>query len=296
MRLSPPLTTGLIVCLSLGCVLSPGCKRDRNASPRPAAVAFAKAFEDGDVAGALALSAGDETSARVLAVTTEHLAARKRLRVATAVKFGNASAVLPEEKEPDERITEAAGQGREFVEGDTATLTASSSVVSLRLRRVNGEWKVDRGADAHGRPQPRRHPARHPGHHRRLLAGRGQGRAGKVHDAGSGQGGPVAEHVEPENPGGPRESSGDVAVACRDPSDAVTAVRGSGVNRGPVSVPGFPAVAAGKARAGRHASLGQSARDRRVRVIRSGDGDEGTRDGQTRRHSGIPWVAKLPSG
>lgn len=138
-------------CCCLASLLA-GCDKPpptEYATPKAAATTFAKAVRAGDTAKAREASIGDETSAAVLDVLVETVGARRRLDAAARAKFGRpAGEILPVRttgRQWDDRIRAAVETGREQINGDTAEVVGPGPGEVVRLKRVNGAWKVDRG-------------------------------------------------------------------------------------------------------------------------------------------------------
>jgi hypothetical protein len=146
--------------LLLGCVLlagellvAGGCKRhtDVAATPRQAATAFFQAMVAGDVAAAKAASVGDERSERWLEAMVENTTAMRAFHDAVKERFGAEAGGTSglsgaDAGAKEDEVLAAIQSGEEKVEGDTATITGTADRRKVvHLKRVNGEWKVDRG-------------------------------------------------------------------------------------------------------------------------------------------------------
>jgi hypothetical protein len=120
-----------------------GCKNDLS-TPKGAARAFAKAMEDGDAAEAKrASTGGDPQIIEAMAKMTGNM---KKLHDASVAKFGDQGKSVaggggngPDFSEWSKKIDEANVKE----EGDTATLTQKDGGEPMKLKKVNGEWKVD---------------------------------------------------------------------------------------------------------------------------------------------------------
>ena len=148
------LIAGALTAVALaGLLLAGGCKGERAAAPTPkqAATAFFRAMVAGDVAAAKAASVGDERSERWLEAVIENATAMRSFHDAMKERFGveaggasglSAGAAGTKQDEVLAEIETA----EEKIDGDAATITgAADRRKVVHLKRVNGEWKVDRG-------------------------------------------------------------------------------------------------------------------------------------------------------
>ena len=112
-------------------------------TPKATAMSFAKALEAGDEAAAKQLSVGSEQDQQVLSAMLEFTRSVKTLRDAAVKKYGDKADevtgggmnVDTAKAMEDTQITE---------EGDTATVaTTRPQPSSMRLKKVDGKWKVD---------------------------------------------------------------------------------------------------------------------------------------------------------
>lgn len=129
--------------------IATGCKDDKPAaaSPRDAAAAFARAMRAGDVEAARAVSVGDDASTAAMVAFVEYAHAIHRLRTASEAKYGDPSAVVVSPGiSADASILASAEQGRLDLNGDNATLVGPRPREEVKLRRIDGGWKVDRSS------------------------------------------------------------------------------------------------------------------------------------------------------
>ena len=131
-------------------LLLAGCRESPapTATPKEAATAHFKAVMSGDIEAARATSVGDARSRRWLDAQVEEVAALRSYHDAMKARFGDnlpgmtgLSASARDAQEA--KLLAALENGREKIDGDTATISAGDRVVDLK--KVNGHWKVDRG-------------------------------------------------------------------------------------------------------------------------------------------------------
>lgn len=113
------------------------------ATPKGAAKAFATAMENGDAAAAKRASTGGDP--QVIEAMAKLSGNMKKLHDASVAKFGDQGKNLteggggPNFSDWSKKIDEATVKE----EGDTATLTQKDNAEPLKLKKINGEWKVD---------------------------------------------------------------------------------------------------------------------------------------------------------
>jgi hypothetical protein len=135
------LTTLVAAALLL---LAGGCNKNDLSTPKGAAKSFAKALESGDAEAAKAASTGDPKLVESLAKVGGGM---KKLQDAAVAKFGEEGKSIaggPGGKgdkmaEMSKRVEEST----EKIDGDTATLTPKDGGEALKLKKVNGDWKLD---------------------------------------------------------------------------------------------------------------------------------------------------------
>jgi hypothetical protein len=145
------------LCMTL-CVTSllmsalAGCKSEdaRTASPRAAAKAYLTAMVAGDIKTISEISDGSPDSLEVLIAMAQLNAAHNRLEQASVKRFGDARSVFayPRGRDSHPEMLKNVETAPETIEGETAKVGTGSAVVSLK--RVNGQWKVNR--DQHAPP------------------------------------------------------------------------------------------------------------------------------------------------
>ena len=139
-----------VIATGLSLAFACGCDRGTAAtsSPRAAAKAFVTAMNSGDADTIAAVSTGDDASLQLLVSLAKLNAAYARLEKVAAGKFGDPKSVFAYPRGKDHYATMAReiDTAPETIDGATATIGKGLS--SIQLRKVNGEWKVDRARHA----------------------------------------------------------------------------------------------------------------------------------------------------
>jgi hypothetical protein len=114
-------------------------------SPKAVAVAFAKALQAGDDAAIRMVSVGPDENLKAAVAVGRVMPALKRLRDACDNKFG-AGNILSKTVAAGADLAAQAGEAEYHVDGDAATAVRKdrpNEKDPLRLKRVDGKWKVD---------------------------------------------------------------------------------------------------------------------------------------------------------
>jgi hypothetical protein len=119
-------------------------------TPKKAALTFAKALEDDDLAGIRSSCIGSDDDFKVIAEVAKVVNAGKKVREAAIARFGEAEAqkIIPTPGPPAGiGLPRQIEQSRQKIEVDTATLSGpQENAEPLRLRRIKGAWRVDLSA------------------------------------------------------------------------------------------------------------------------------------------------------
>lgn len=114
-------------------------------TPKAVAAAFAATVDKGDADAALKLTAPDQ---QALTRATVTLAGRlKKLESAAVAKFGESARRIAQGRLHLEPAFKALEGATEKIEGESATVSANGNG-SLRLRKVEGQWRVTWGLSA----------------------------------------------------------------------------------------------------------------------------------------------------
>ena len=119
-----------------------GCNNDLS-TPKGAAKAFATAMQNGDAAAAKRASTGGDP--QMIDSLAKLSGSMKKLHDASVAKFGDQGKNLtgggggPDFSDWSKKIDDATIKE----DGDTATLTLKDGGEPLKLKKINGEWKVD---------------------------------------------------------------------------------------------------------------------------------------------------------
>jgi hypothetical protein len=110
-------------------------------TPKKTAIAFAKGVESGDLATVKATSIGNESDYKLVHSIIGLIEANKQLRAAAIAKFGEDGKQISTEDLSN--ISKQMEQGEEKIEGDTATVGKADEKDPMKLKKVDGVWKVD---------------------------------------------------------------------------------------------------------------------------------------------------------
>lgn len=149
-------TFALLACVGFAAA---GCKDDKGTSgggggaaaadlstPKAAAQSFAKAVTTGDNAGIRATTTGTEEQYKMAEAMGGMLKSMADLRAAATAKYG---ADNPISKDKDMDIAKDIDEAEFKTEGDVATMvkkTNPNDKDPLKLKKVDGKWKVDLGS------------------------------------------------------------------------------------------------------------------------------------------------------
>ncbi len=114
-------------------------------TPKATLIAFGKALEAGDVNGVKALTISDEKSDKLLEAFVPTIAAMKHLSEVSVTKFGEAGKSIGNDSGKGFELARDVENAHITETGDTATATMkdSKSKDPIKLKKVNGQWKVD---------------------------------------------------------------------------------------------------------------------------------------------------------
>lgn len=137
-----PLLFGVVMGLVVAGVGYGARGADDATSPADVAMAFARAMDVGDAAGAKSyVMAGDGQTGLVDAMAGMTRSQQRLLKVATP-RFGESAKILVGPY-ADPGLAATVGRSKVTVEGETALLRERPGEIFLKLRRVDGRWRVD---------------------------------------------------------------------------------------------------------------------------------------------------------
>lgn len=111
---------------------------------KAAALAFAKVLEAGNAADVKAACTGTDKEMAIVDGMVEVLGAMKSLSRAAVAKFGDAGkGIMQEQENPGEQIKKQVESAEIKIEGDNATITAKGEGEPLKLKKVDGKWKIN---------------------------------------------------------------------------------------------------------------------------------------------------------
>ena len=136
-------TFGVFVLSLVGLIALPARADDAAAaeSPRKVAIAFAKGVETGDMAAVKATAVGTESDYTFVQAIMGLIGANKELRAAAIEKFGEDGKQISTEDLSN--ISKQMEQGDEKIDGDNATIGKPDEKDPMKLKKVDGAWKVD---------------------------------------------------------------------------------------------------------------------------------------------------------
>lgn len=139
------LTASLLICLTFAPRATADSTPDLS-TPKKAALAFAHAMEQGDVAGAEAASIGSAEDDRLLQVIAGLVGAARQLRDAGVARFGDAGKSIVS-CDSIANLSQQIATAGESITGDTAIVVHPREIDPMKLRRgSDGQWKVDLAA------------------------------------------------------------------------------------------------------------------------------------------------------
>jgi len=110
-------------------------------TPRKAAIAFAKGVESGDMTAVKATAIGTDSDYKLVESIMGLIGANKELRAAAIEKFGEDGKQISTEDLSN--ISKQMEQGDEKIDGDTATVGKPDEKDPMKLKKIEGNWKVD---------------------------------------------------------------------------------------------------------------------------------------------------------
>ncbi len=115
---------------------------------KAAALAFAKALENGDAAAAKDACVGTEKELAMVDGVVNVMGAMKKMGKAATDKFGDAGkALIQDQGNPGEQMAKELENANIKVDGDTATVTGKGEKEEpLKMKKVGGKWKLDLSA------------------------------------------------------------------------------------------------------------------------------------------------------
>ena len=114
-------------------------------NPKGAAKAFGVAMQNGDIATVKASSIGSDADYNMIAALAQFVAAGNKLRDASVARFGpEQGKTILQATEPAD-IAKRVDESEQTIDGDSASLAkkGGSAGDTLRLKKVDGQWKVD---------------------------------------------------------------------------------------------------------------------------------------------------------
>ena len=109
-------------------------------TPAAAFRTYTQALFDCDEAALKSAAIVSEKHPKLLGGMVEYIKVERQFRAAAITAFPEAARELPD---PAKESMKAIDNATVKIEGDTAVLVTSQSVEPVKLRKVNGEWKVD---------------------------------------------------------------------------------------------------------------------------------------------------------
>lgn len=133
----------VVVAWALGAAA--GCNKNDLSTPKSAAKSFAKAMEAGDAEAAKAASTGGDP--KMIESMAKVAGNMKKLKEAAVSKFGEEGKSIgggPGGKGDGlSEMVKQVDESTEQITGDTATLTPKGGGEVLKMKKVNGDWKMD---------------------------------------------------------------------------------------------------------------------------------------------------------
>lgn len=131
----------LIVCGMLGSTLARADESPDLSTPKKAATAFAKAVQRGDMAAVKAVSIGEDEDYKIIESLSHLIDAGGKLQDAAVAKFGEPGRQATQDVQSD--FARHVEQGEEHIDNQTASIGGHDRQDPLRLKKVEGGWKVD---------------------------------------------------------------------------------------------------------------------------------------------------------
>lgn len=129
--------------LLVGLLWSParGADAPDLSTPKKAAVSFAKGVEAADMSAVKASSVGTEDDYKLVQSIVDFISSAKQLREAAVAKFGEEGKTISNDDMAN--LSKQVESGEEKITGDTATVGKPQEPDPMKLKKVDGNWKVD---------------------------------------------------------------------------------------------------------------------------------------------------------
>jgi hypothetical protein len=114
-------------------------------TPKAALKAFGEAIKSGNLAAAKAVTISDEKANKILEAFVPTFGAMKRLSDTAVKKYGEAGKSIGNDSKGGFEITDDLDKANIVETGDTATATMKDSKEKepIKLKKIDGQWKVD---------------------------------------------------------------------------------------------------------------------------------------------------------
>ena len=132
-----------VVCTLVGLVGSTALAADAPdlSTPKKAASAFAKAVEANNIDAAKSASVGSDEDYKLVQAIGAFIASARELRDASVAQFGEAGKGISNDELSN--LSKQVEASDEKITGDTATLGKPEEHDPMKLKKVDGNWKVD---------------------------------------------------------------------------------------------------------------------------------------------------------
>lgn len=135
-----------LVVVMAGLSAARGAEPDLS-TPKAAALAFVQALANGDAAAAKAVATADDRGGQMVDAMAELVKAMKALKAAAVAKWPGEGQNIVEEDIGENLLRHFRDERAQAkVEGETATFGTEDETQPLKLRRLDGKWKVDLAA------------------------------------------------------------------------------------------------------------------------------------------------------
>lgn len=113
-------------------------------TPKDTVISFAKALDAGDAASIKQLVTGTDKQVAMMEGAGNMMSAMKRMQDAAVAKWGDAGkAIAGEMGKPSDEILKNIDKAEIKEEGDTATFKGQNDKETVKLKKVDGKWKID---------------------------------------------------------------------------------------------------------------------------------------------------------
>jgi len=113
-------------------------------TPKETVISFAKALDAGDTASIKQLVTGTDKQVAMMEGAGNMMSAMKRMQDAAVAKWGDAGkAIAGEMGKPSDEILKNIDKAEIKEEGDTATFKGQNDKETVKLKKVDGKWKID---------------------------------------------------------------------------------------------------------------------------------------------------------